>query len=177
MKHQNFLRVNAKIVVFCVLGIILMGCSPASSNETVRAPHRSEVVEHRTDEEIVLYAIKTYETDIEVAISLIRAALKEGFGENYTIEFDAESNLITITQWYSGLARDIAAAQDGHDELLAIWYNSTNSIAHAGTTLHSLAKTTIGEDIDLVVHVVCDINQYDIFLTVKNGVIIYDILQ
>jgi len=132
--------------------------------------------EEHPQADLVRRSIAAGETDLDIAMYAINEIVGSSMGENYTLQFDEELNAIVLFTWFPGLAHDIKLAQGSNELARTTWLSSANSVASAGANFHGLAED-VGADVDVIVHIFCDVDPDIIYLTVKNGVILYNVVQ
>jgi len=134
--------------------------------------------EEHPQADLVRRSIAAGETELDTAMYAISDIVGSsmGAGQYYTVHFDEALNAIVVSQWFTGLAHDTEVALRGNEAARTTWLNSANSVASASASSHELT-VTVGADVDVIIHILSDVDPDVVFLTAKNGVIIYSVVQ
>lgn len=112
---------------------------------------------------------------IEDAAALIELAIKEGFGNDYTITTDEDT--ITVSVWKEGVAAAVVLVQTaGGDTNHPDWVTVKESFMSLYNSLSELLSAGGYNDYSIILNALNDQNRENTLLTIAYGIIIYDAL-
>ena len=106
-------------------------------------------------------------------VEKVWAAMREGFGENFTMEYSESS--IVVETWAEGIATNATLASLGGKENIDAWNGIVDSTQRACASVQDGIMTRCGYgDVDFTMILLNDANKDNHLLVVTSGYVLYD---
>lgn len=103
----------------------------------------------------------------------LNRSFKSSFGDNYTIDYDSETNLYSTSVWMEGISSSTLLASGGENE---VWNEMAESMKEANIESYKQI-TKLDENAHIMFSMLDYDNKENTLLTIADGIIIYNAMD